>query len=92
MQTGIAEGAIGAGAEGYFADFRDIIKYYLPVNDHLEMWYLYINKDIWNKLSDEDKNILTRLGKHLEKNRWEVAPQSHKNNETRLADYGIRII
>ena len=92
MQTGIVEGAIGAGAEGYYADFRDIIKCYLPVNDHLEMWYLYINKDVWNKLSNEDKNTLTRLGKQLEEKRWKEAPDSQKNNENRLAEYGITIV
>lgn len=92
MQTGIVEGAIGAGAEGYYADFRDIIKYYLPVNDHLEMWYLYINKDLWNKLSDEDKNTLTKLGLQMEEKRWQQAPKSQLNNEKRLADYGITVV
>ena len=55
MQTGIVDGAIGAGAEGYYSNFKDLIKYYLPLNDHFEMWYLYINKGVWDDLSLQNK-------------------------------------
>ncbi|GAB1486511.1 hypothetical protein MASR2M79_15610 [Aminivibrio sp.] len=48
MQTGIVDGAIGGGAEGYFANFRDLAKYYIAVNDHFECWFLYMNSEVWN--------------------------------------------
>lgn len=92
LQTGIVKGAIGAGAEGYYANFRDLAKYYLAVNDHLEFWYLYMNMDLWNKISDEDKAIIQKVADELETRRWENAEADEKANMKRLEDYGIKVI
>jgi len=92
LQTGMVKGAIGAGAEGYYANFRDLAKYYLAVNDHLEFWYLYMNMDLWNKLSDEDKNLIQTKAKEMETRRWEVAEADEKMNMQKLADHGIEVI
>lgn len=92
MQTGIVNGVIGGGAEGYYSNFRDLLKEYHAVNDHFEMWWWYINKDLWNKLSKEDQELLTKLGRELEAKRWKEAPDAEKANEKRLADAGIKII
>ncbi len=92
MQSGIVNGAIGAGAEGYFANFRDIAKYYLPVNDHFEYWFLYLNSDLWGKLSDADRKILQTAADDMEKQRWTVAEQDEQANEKRLSDAGIKVI
>jgi len=92
MQSGIVEGAIGAGAEGYYANVRDLIHYYLPINDHMEYWYFYINAKLWNSLSPGDQKILADAGLELEKRRFEVVEEDEKANEKRLADHGIKII
>lgn len=92
MQTGIVDGVIGGGAEGYYANFRDLLKEYHAVNDHFEMWFWYINKDLWNKLSKEDQDLLTKLGRELEAKRWKEAPDAERANEQRLAGVGIKII
>jgi TRAP-type C4-dicarboxylate transport system substrate-binding protein len=92
MQSGIVNGAIGGGAEGYFANFRDLAKYYLAVNDHFEYWYLYINNGVWTKLSDGDKKLLQAAALEMEKRRWEVAEKDEQANEKRLADHGIKVI
>ena len=92
LQTGIVNGAIGAGAEGYYADLRDLMKEYLVINDHFEMWFWYMNKDLWNELSKEDQDLLTKLGRELEAKRWKAAPEAQKANEKRLADFGVKVI
>lgn len=92
MQTRIVEGVIGGGAEGYYANFRDLLKEYHAVNDHFEMWWWYINKDLWESLSKEDQELLTKLGKELETRRWNEAPLAEKKNMQRLADAGIKIV
>ena len=92
LQTGIVNGAIGAGAEGYYADLRDLMKEYLVINDHFEMWFWYMNKDLWNKLSKEDQDLLTKLGRELEAKRWKAAPEAQKANEKRLAGFGVKVI
>ena len=35
VQTGVVDGVIGSGAEGYYASFRDVTKTYIPANNPL---------------------------------------------------------
>ncbi len=92
LQTGIVDGAIGAGAEGYYANFRDLAKYYLALNDHFEMWYFYMNLDLWNSLSKEDQDLIQAVGSELEKKRFAIAEEDEKANMQRLSDFGIEVI
>lgn len=92
MQTGIVEGAIGAGAEGYYANFKDLAKYFLAVNDHFECWFTYINKEVWNKLSEEDKKIMTEVAREMEEARWDVAEADEQANMKNLEDTGVKVI
>ena len=92
MQSGIVNGCIGAGAEGYFSNFRDLAKYYLAVNDHFEYWFLYMNSGLWKKLSDADKKIVQTAADEMEKRRWGVAERDEQENEKHLSDHGIKVI
>jgi len=92
IQTGIVNGVIGSGAEGYYANFRDVISYYVPANTHFELWYLYMNKPLWDGLSDEDKEAVASVAAEFESRRMESAEKAQAANEQRLADYGITII
>lgn len=92
MQTGVVNGAIGAGAEGYYSNFRDITKYYLRVNDHLEFWYLYMNKNTYDKLSPEDKKIFADAALNFQNKRWKEAPTDTARYEKSLADLGVKIV
>lgn len=92
MQTGIVDGAIGGGAEGYFANFRDLAKYHIAVNDHFECWFLYMNSEVWNKLSDEDKKTVTDVARVMQEERWKVAEKDEQLNMKKLADIGVEVI
>ena len=92
MQTGIVNGAIGGGAEGYYASFRDLAKYYLALNDHFECWFFYTNAELWNRLSEEDRKILTDTAREMQETRWKVAEADEMHNEQKLSDLGIKII
>jgi TRAP-type C4-dicarboxylate transport system substrate-binding protein len=92
LQTGIVDGAIGSGAEGYYANFRDLAKYFLALNDHFEMWYFYMNLDLWNSLSKEDQQLIQEVASELETKRFAVAEEQEQANMQRLRDYGIEVI
>lgn len=92
MQTGIVDGAIGAGAEGYYSNFRDLAKVYLPINDHFECWFFIVNKDIWNGLSKEDRDKLTKLANKLHDRRWAEAPKAQAMHEKNLESAGIKVV
>ena len=92
LQTGIVDGIFGAGAEGYYANFRDVIKYYIPSNTHVEAWPMIMNMELWESLSPEDQKIVADAAKNLEDHRFEVGEADTARNEKRLEDYGIKVI
>ena len=92
LQTGIVDGAIGGGAEGYYANFRDLVKYYLAVNDHFEYWFVYMSKMVWDGLSEEDQKIVQDAVSAMEAKRFEEGKADEEANMKRLEEHGITII
>jgi TRAP-type C4-dicarboxylate transport system substrate-binding protein len=92
VQTGVVDGVIGSGAEGYYSSFRDVTKYYIPANTHFEVWYFIMNKEAYDELSPELKDQLKQVADTFEQRRWETAEADQKANEKRLADFGAKIV
>ena len=92
LQTGIVDGAFGAGAEGYYSNFRDVLKFYVPANTHMEQWYVIMNKELFDGLSDADKKVVLDAAKEMESNRIVVAPQETLEYEKKLDDYGVKVL
>jgi TRAP-type C4-dicarboxylate transport system substrate-binding protein len=92
MQTGIVDGVVGSGAEGYYSNFRDVTKFYLPVNTHFEQWYLIMNKSLFDGLSKADQALVKKVAMELEKKRWADAEKDQALNEKKLAETGVKII
>ncbi|NCQ24055.1 MAG: C4-dicarboxylate ABC transporter [Rhodobacteraceae bacterium CG17_big_fil_post_rev_8_21_14_2_50_63_15] len=86
VQTGVVDGVIGSGAEGYYASFRDVTKTYIPANTHFEVWYMIISNESLAGLSDEDQATLKEQAAAFESTRWEVAEADQARNEKRLVD------
>jgi TRAP-type transport system periplasmic protein len=92
IQTGIVDGAIGSGGEGYWNSFRDVTSYYLPVNSQFEIWWIQMSMDVWNDLSQDEKAVVETAAKNFEAARWEVAPDEEKYYEDLLEENGAVII
>jgi TRAP-type C4-dicarboxylate transport system substrate-binding protein len=86
VQTGVVDGVIGSGAEGYYASFRDVTKTYIPANTHFEVWYMIISNESLAGLSDEDQAALKEQAAAFEATRWEVAEADQARNEQKLVD------
>ncbi len=92
IQTGIVDGAMGSGAEGYYSNFRDVIKFYIPANTHFEEWFLCMNAELWESLSENDKKIVQDAALALEERRVAMAEAETAEQEKKLEDYGIKVI
>ncbi|MDC7217650.1 MAG: TRAP transporter substrate-binding protein DctP [Spirochaetales bacterium] len=92
VQTGVVDGVIGSGAEGYYSSFRDVTKYYIPANTHFEVWYLIMNQNTYDNLSDEKRQALDKTAAEFENRRWETAEADQKANEQKLVDYGATLV
>ncbi|WP_375748548.1 TRAP transporter substrate-binding protein DctP [Vibrio sp. HN007] len=92
VQTGVVDGVIGSGAEGYYASFRDVTKTYIPVNTHFEVWYMIVNSETFADLDEEDRVALQQQAVAFEKKRWGKAESDQADYEQKLADYGAKIV
>lgn len=92
VQTGVVDGVIGSGAEGYYASFRDVTKTYIPLNTHFEIWYLMINSERFNDLDDSEQQALMKAASKFESRRWDTAQVDQKANEQKLVESGATII
>lgn len=88
VQTGVVEGVIGSGAEGYYASFRDVTKTYIPANTHFEVWFMIISSDSLSKLGDAEQAALRTEAEAFEAKRWQVAEADQAANEQKLVDLG----
>ena len=86
IQTGVVDGVIGSGAEGYYASFRDVTKTYIPANTHFEVWYMIISNESLAELDADDQAALKAEAEAFEATRWAVAEADQGKNEQRLAD------
>ncbi|MGP8307832.1 TRAP transporter substrate-binding protein DctP [Vibrio sp. YIC-376] len=92
VQTGVVDGVIGSGAEGYYASFRDVTKTYIPLNTHFELWYLLINSERLADLDDDEQQALKTASAKFESRRWDAAQIDQKENEQRLVEAGATIV
>lgn len=86
IQTGVVDGVIGSGAEGYYASFRDVTKAYVPANTHFEVWYMIISNGSLAELDAEDQEALKAAAVDFEAQRWTVAEEDQGKWEQRLVD------
>jgi len=91
LKTGMVAGIIGGGAEGY-AGLKDLVKYYIPVKDHFEYWFLYMNMDAWKGLSEKEKHLFVTAAKEMEARRYLVAEAMEKDSILQLKKQGTTIV
>jgi TRAP-type C4-dicarboxylate transport system substrate-binding protein len=91
LKTGMVSGIIGGGAEGY-AGFKDLIKYYIPVKDHFEYWFLYMNMDAWKGLSEAEQQFFVETAKEMEEGRYMKAEVQEKESLLQLQKQGTIIV
>jgi TRAP-type C4-dicarboxylate transport system substrate-binding protein len=92
VQTGVVDGVMGSGAEGYYSSFRDVTKYYVPSNTHFEVWYLLLNQERYDELEPEQQAALDKVALEFEARRWNSAQADQAANEQLLAKAGATIV
>lgn len=92
VQTGVVDGVIGSGAEGYYASFRDVTKTFIRANTHFEVWYLIVNTETFNGLDAEAQTAMRDAAKAFEDSRWAAAEEDQVKNEEKLAEAGATIV
>ncbi|MDO5116434.1 MAG: TRAP transporter substrate-binding protein DctP [Synergistaceae bacterium] len=92
LQTGVVDGVYGPAAEPVYTTLRDVVKVYVPLNSQADMFFLLINQEKFDLLSQEDQKLLSEIGHKLEQSRFEKAEAEQEMWEKRLADKGIEVM
>ena len=92
VQTGVVDGVMGSGAEGYYSSFRDVTKYYLPINTHFEVWFLIMTEELYKGLPADQKKVLDEAADRFQQKRWETVVADQAANEKKLAEAGAKIV
>ena len=90
LKTGMVKGMIGGGAEGY-KGLKGMVRYYVPVKDHFEYWFVYMNLDSWKGLSEKQQQVIIDAAREMEAARYDIAESDEKKNTEALKDVGIDV-
>ncbi|WP_175562213.1 TRAP transporter substrate-binding protein DctP [Clostridium magnum] len=91
LQTGIVDGAIGAGSESYYTQYKELVKYVMPIKYHFECHWLYINKDTWNELSEDDQKSIQAIAEKIEKDAFDQAEKEEKKYDDLFKKEGTTV-
>lgn len=92
LQTGIVDGVLGFGANGNYVNYRELIKYYIPLNDFAQLWPVMINLRLWHKLDDNQKEILTKAALELKERRYRDFMAQDAQYRQKLRAAGVEVI
>lgn len=92
LQTGVVEAAIGCDPVTAWEHWRDVMNYWLQINDHYEISWFIINLDLWNSLSDEDQQILMDVALEESVIRFGEYVAQEDEYRQKFRDYGIEVI
>ena len=89
--TGIIDAMITSGATGVSSQSWDFIDYYTEVQAWMPKNMIFMNKKVWRKLSDKNKDIILKASANAELRGWKYSEQANKSDRDTLASKGIKV-
>jgi len=91
LRTGMVGGLIGGGAEGY-KGLSNLVRYYLPVKDHFEYWFIYVNLELFNSLSQREQEAIGQAAAEMEMRRYLDAEDQERESIAELRKRGVEVV
>lgn len=92
LQSGVADGWSGGSAILNYEAMRDVIKYYVPVNNWFDIRAWLISEKAWNKLDADGQAIVQELALKYASERLQMNEEVEKEFIKKLADAGVEIV
>lgn len=92
LQTGVADGWSGGTPVSNWLGFRDVLKYYIPVNNFVENTSYVMNLNLWKSLSPEDQKIIGDATAELSAASVDIAQKSDKQYMDEMKKAGINVV
>lgn len=92
LQTGVVEGWIGGTAELNYTGFRDVVEYFIPYNVFYEATSFFINAELWESLSAEDRELIQEAVREESMASFDISEEKDKEYLDRLREEGIEVV
>lgn len=92
LSTGMVDCNIGFTPTLTWDMHRDVIKYWLQMNEVFQVFFLETNRTLFYSLSEEDQQIITNAAKAQAEVDWEKAAETQQYYLDKMADYGIEVV
>ncbi len=92
LQTGAADGWAGGEASLNYLGYRDVIKYFYQTNDFFNADAFIINKNLFDRLNEEDRKLIEELSKEMTDKSIETAEIYDKEYKEKLKEEGIKVV
>lgn len=91
FSTGTVDAMITSGSTGVSSQAWDFVKNYTEVQAWLPKNMVFINKKTWDRLDDNQKNIILEAAKKAEERGWSMSQEVNEADRKTLADNGMTI-
>ncbi|MBL0691273.1 MAG: TRAP transporter substrate-binding protein [SAR324 cluster bacterium] len=92
FSTGVIDVMITSGSTGVSSQAWDFIDYYTEVQAWMPKNMIFINKKIWQKLSDQHKKVIRQAAEAAEKRGWEYSQKANEADRLTLSNNGIKVV
>ncbi|MDR1071006.1 MAG: TRAP transporter substrate-binding protein DctP [Gracilibacteraceae bacterium] len=92
MQTGVIDAFVGGHPPACYDQFRDVIKYYIQINNFFEVSTISLNMKTFDSLTPEQQNALTVNADWVFEQSIERGEAIEAEYLQKMRDYGIEVI
>ncbi|WP_251448682.1 TRAP transporter substrate-binding protein DctP [Vermiculatibacterium agrestimuris] len=92
VQTGVVDGFVGGHPPVCYDQFRDVIKYYIQINNFFEVATVSINKEVFEGLSENQQKALEDAAAWVFEESLAKGEETENEYLEKMADYGIEVI
>jgi TRAP-type C4-dicarboxylate transport system substrate-binding protein len=91
LATGTIDSVLTSAQSGVAGSFWEVLEHYTRVNFAIPLNMVNINLDSWNALTDEQRDIIERVGREMEERQWRIAQEVMVEDELTLERNGMTI-
>lgn len=92
VQTGVVDGFVGAHPPICYDQFRDVIKYYIQINNFFDVATISIHGETFEKLTKEQQEVLKSAALWAFEESIKVGQEEEQRYMDMMQDYGIEVI
>ncbi|MBP1848823.1 TRAP transporter substrate-binding protein [Rhizobium halophytocola] len=91
FKTGVVDAMITSGATGVDSQAWDYLSYYYDLQAFLPQNMVFISKDVFDGLSEENRAALTKAAADAEERGWKQSADLNEGYKKTMAEHGIHV-